>query len=304
MRNINKVELLRDVHTMTLIGAAEKYGFKTSTGNPSVYQLRKYLTNLKNTDTKEEHQEFEIGDKIIRKNGTQKNIKYTIISITDEVVTFKSVLDNNMFYHTITPTKLQKTFRKSVTEHTYMLAIDTSTSMCTISSHVTTAVNNLLQQLASYPNINLGIINFDYNAYCVRDVSPIDETVYTHKASGTTALNDAIILGYNKLNAIKNATLIVITDGRENSSQQNKLKVAEFVKANSDITIVLLHHKDDSFTSVNYAATIGIMPNNTHSSTFTKTDITNWVNKITANIKYRDEQLIKGEQLNTEFFII
>jgi VWFA-related protein len=105
------------------------------------------------------------------------------------------------------------------------IVIDNSGSMRAKRDKVNQAVLNLIR--ASNPDDEIFVVNFSHDPYLDQDftsnVSLLEQALHKLSAAGSTALYDAIIASAVHLknnNRIDRKVLLVITDGRDNASQE------------------------------------------------------------------------------------
>ena len=105
------------------------------------------------------------------------------------------------------------------------IVIDNSGSMRAKRDKVNQAVLNLIR--ASNPNDEIFVVNFSHDPYLDQEftsnVNLLEEALHKLSSAGSTALYDAIIASAVHLknnNRIDRKVLLVITDGRDNASQE------------------------------------------------------------------------------------
>src|SRR6202049_3763462 len=108
------------------------------------------------------------------------------------------------------------------------IVIDNSGSMREKRDKVNQAVLNLIK--ASNPNDEIFVVNFSQDSYLdqdfTSDINLLQQALHKVSAQGSTALYDAIVASAVHLknnNRIDRKVLLVITDGRDNASQETQI---------------------------------------------------------------------------------
>jgi Ca-activated chloride channel homolog len=122
------------------------------------------------------------------------------------------------------------------------IVIDDSGSMRDKRAKVNQAVLNLIR--ASNPNDEIFIVNFSQDSYLdqdfTSDINLLQQALQKVSAAGSTALYDAIIASAVHLRnntRVDRKVLLVITDGRDNASQETLQQATRWLQQQSGPTL-------------------------------------------------------------------